>query len=145
LVFQAFEVRLPCIAQGVVGEVEDVIRLVVRQVELEQVQAAVDGFGEPEFAHEEVQGADAAVSNAAAALAELVVDVAGGEHGFGAAAQVALVETFLDPALATCQLLAYPGVHSKSSRDWGDEPWLNTHQTPETPQDFEFFHEIHAV
>ena len=50
------------VAQGVVGEVEDVIRLVVRQMDLEQVQPVVDGLGEPELAHQEVHGADAAVS-----------------------------------------------------------------------------------
>jgi RecG-like helicase len=78
-------------------------------------------------------------------LADLILDIPGGEHGFGTAAQIALVETFLNAALATCQLLAYPGVHSKSSRDWGDEHWLNTHETPETPKDFEFFHKLHAA
>ena len=78
------------VAQGVVGEVEDVIGLVVGQVELEQVQAVVDGVDEAELAGQEVHGADAAVADAAAAVADFIVDVAGGEHGLGAAAQVGL-------------------------------------------------------
>ena len=109
------------VAQGVVGEVENVIRLVIRQVNLEQVQSAIDGLGKFEFVDEQVHGADAAVAEAAATLADLVVDVAGGEHGLGSATKVVLVQAFLNPPLATRQLLAYSGVHSKASRDWDDE------------------------
>ena len=52
--------------RGVVGEVEDVIGLVVGQVDLEQVQAPVDGVDEAELAGQGVDGADAAVGDAAA-------------------------------------------------------------------------------
>ena len=109
------------VAQGVVGEVEHVIGLVVGQVDLEQVQAAVDGVDEAELAGQQVDGADAAVADAAAALGDFVVDVAGGEHGLGTAAQVALVEAVLDAALAAGQFLSYAGVHSKSLRSSGAE------------------------
>ena len=107
------------VAQGVVGEVEHVIGFVIRQMDLEQVQAAVDGVDQAELPGQEVDGADAAVGDAAAAVADFVVDVAGGEHGSGAVAEVGLVEASLDPALAAGQFLAYLGVHSKSLRDWG--------------------------
>ena len=99
----------------------------------------------PELPGQQVDGADAAVADAAAAVGDLVVDVAGGEHGLGAAAQVGLVEPLLNPLLAAGQLPAYLGVHSKSLRDWGDEWLVTTHQTPETPKDFEFFHEYQAT
>jgi hypothetical protein len=109
------------VAQGIVGEVEDVIGLVVRQVDLEQVQAAVEGLGEAELAHQEVNGTNAPVADAPAAVADFIRDVAGSEHGLGRAAAVARVEAFLNPPLATGQLVAYRGVHSKSFRDRGDE------------------------
>src|SRR5439155_20567205 len=63
------------IAQSVVGEVEDVIRLVVRQVDAQQVQSAVDGLGQPKLAHQQVHGTDAAVADTAAALADYILDV----------------------------------------------------------------------
>jgi hypothetical protein len=97
-----FEVlQTGAVAQGIVGEVEDVIRLMVGQVKLEQVQAAIDGLGQAELTHQEVHGTDATVADAAAAVADFVVDVVGSEHGFGAAAQVVLVQPFLNAALAT--------------------------------------------
>jgi len=94
------------VAQGVVSEVEDVIRLVVGQVDLEQVQVPVDGLGEPELAHQEMHGADAAVANAAAAFADFVLDVAGGQHGLGTVTELAFVQPFLNPALAAVEFLA---------------------------------------
>ena len=110
-----FEVlQAGAVAQGVVGEVEDVVGLVVGQVDLEQVQAVVDGVDEAELAGQGVDGADAAVADAAGAVGDLVVDVAGGEHRLAAAAQVGLVEAALDAALAVGQLLAYLSFHSKS-------------------------------
>ena len=133
------------VAQGVVGEVEDVIRLVVGQVDLEQVQPAVDGLGQAQLAHQEVDGADTAVADAPATVADFVVDVAGGEHGLGAAAQVVFVQTFLDAALAAGELLAYSGVHSKSLHGRGDACCGDTHRTPEMPKDFEFFQKHHAA
>ena len=56
-------VEAGAVAQGVVGEVEDVVGLVVGEVELEQVEALVDGLGEAELADQEVDGADAAVGD----------------------------------------------------------------------------------
>jgi hypothetical protein len=114
-------------------------------MQLEQLQPAVDGLGQAELTHQEVHGPDAAVADATAAVADLLVDVAGRKHGLGAAAQVTLVQAFLHPLLATGQLVAYSGVHSKSLHHWGDEHSVNTHQTPEMPKDFEFSHELHAA
>jgi hypothetical protein len=55
-----------------------VIGLVVRQVELEQHEPPVNRFGETKRVGEGVDGADAAVGDAAVALADFVMDVAGG-------------------------------------------------------------------
>jgi hypothetical protein len=58
--------------------------------------------------------ADATVSDVPRAVADLVVDVADGEHGLGATTEVRLVETTFDPALAMVQLSVYRRVHSKT-------------------------------
>jgi hypothetical protein len=62
-----------------------------------------------------------------------------------AGTQVPLVQAFLNAALAAGQLLAYSGVHSKSLPFSGDEHSTHTHQTPEIPRDFEFFHNLFAA
>ena len=108
---------------------------------LEQVQPVVDGLGELQFFHEQMHGSDAAIDDAAAAVADLVLNVGSGEHRLGAPTQVVFLQAAPNPALAASQLLSYLGVHSKSLRDQGDECVSTTHQTPETPKDFEFFHE----
>jgi hypothetical protein len=91
-----------------------VIGLVVGQVDLEEVEVTVDSLGEAESVGQGVQGAEAAVGDAAVALADLVAEVGGGEHGPLAACEVELVEPAFDAALASAQLLAYLGFHSKS-------------------------------
>ena len=61
-----------------------------------------------------VHGTDAAAGNAMHAFGDFVMDIAGGEHGFGTIAEFGFVESVLDFALAGGQLLAYGGLHSKS-------------------------------
>jgi hypothetical protein len=58
--------------------------------------------------------ADDAVGDAAVAVADFIVDVGRSEHRTRAPVEVGLVETALEAALASLQLSAYPGVHSKS-------------------------------
>ena len=127
------------VAQGVVGDVEDVVGLVVGQVELEQVQALVDGVDEAELAGQGVDGADAAVGDAAGAVGDLVVDVGGGEHGSGAAAEVGFVEAAFDAALAVGQPPSYDGIHSKSLVGPGVRERVHLLKPRKTPRDFEFF------
>src|ERR1035438_10172263 len=52
------------VAQGVVGEVEHVIGFVVRQVQLEQVQASIDGVDQTDAPGQQVDGPDAAAGDA---------------------------------------------------------------------------------
>ena len=58
----------------------------IGQVDLQQLQALVEGVDEAEPAREGVEEADAAAGNAARALGDFVMDVAGSHHGLGAAA-----------------------------------------------------------
>src|ERR1700733_10408625 len=60
-----------------------------------------------------MHGAEAAKGQAMSALGNFVLNVAGGEHGFGAIAEFGFVETALDLALASGQALAYGSFHSK--------------------------------
>jgi hypothetical protein len=114
------------VAQGVVGEGQDVIGFVVGEVELQQVQAVVDGVDEAHVARQGVQGADAAAADGAGAVGDLIVDVGGGKHRPSAAVHIGLVETAPDPALAAVQLPAYLWFHLKSlwlsMRPWWVQP-----------------------
>ena len=102
------------VAQGVVGEVEDVIRLVKRQMDLEQVQPVVDGVDQADLSSQRMDGADAAVGDPPAAVADLIMNVAGREHRFAAFTELGLVQAPLNATLAVIQLLSYLSVHSKS-------------------------------
>ena len=90
------------------------IRLVVGQVDLEQDESPVNGLGETELVDEGMNRADAAVGDALALVADLVMDVGGGEHRPLATFEVELVEPACDSALASVQLSAYLDFHSKS-------------------------------
>ena len=57
-------VEAGAVAEGVVGEVQDVVGLVVGEVELEQVEPLVDGLGQSELADHQMDGADAAAGDA---------------------------------------------------------------------------------
>jgi hypothetical protein len=102
------------VAQRVVGQVEHVIGFVVGQMDLEQVQLFVDGIGEANAPRQKMDGADAAVSQAARAVSDLVLDVAGSEHRLVQVAELLFIESAFNSALAVGQLLVYLGIHSKS-------------------------------
>jgi hypothetical protein len=91
-----------------------VIGIVVGQVKLEQLQALVDRVDQAELTDQGMQGADAAVGNAAVTVADFVMDVRGGEHRPVATLHVGFVQATLNAALALVQLAAYLSFHSKS-------------------------------
>ncbi len=68
------------IAQRVVGQVQHVVALVIRQVNLQQLQAAVDRLGQTELADQQRHRAQAAIDHAARPLGQFVLDVAAGQH-----------------------------------------------------------------
>ncbi len=112
--FEMFEAR-PA-GQQVVGDVQHVIRLVVRQVELQQVQAVVDRRGQSQLLHHQMQRSEAAGRDGPRAVGDLIVDVRGRQHRPFGAGVVVLVQTKFDAALAVCELLSYLSVHSKTLR-----------------------------
>ena len=75
------------------------IGLMKGEVKGEQVQAAIDGVDEADLSGQGMDGADAAASEAAGAFGDLVVNVAGREHGPVARGPLGAVEPSLDAAL----------------------------------------------
>jgi hypothetical protein len=92
------------------------IRFVKGQMDLEEVQAVVEGLDQTDLSGQQVDGADAAVSDAVAAAANFIMDVAGGEHGLVTTPQLGFIQATLNTALAVSQLAGYSRVHSKSLR-----------------------------
>jgi len=92
-------------------------------------------FFNPDFL---VAKADTAVGDAAAALGDVILDVAGGEDRLVAAAALAAAQAALDAALALRQLGPYLGIHSKSFLGTRFEKSA-TLQTPRKSQGFRVF------
>ena len=69
------------VTQGVVGDVENVVGLVIGQVDLQEVKSLVDGLDQTEVAGQGMDGADAAVGDGLCFVGDLVVNVAGRQQG----------------------------------------------------------------
>jgi hypothetical protein len=67
------------------------------------MEAIVDRVHQADALREEMKGANAAMGDAADALRDFVMDVAGGENGPMAANRPGLVEPALDSALASAE------------------------------------------
>ena len=102
--------------EQIVGDVQHVVRLVIRHVNFQQMQIAVDGFGQPQLLGDQMHRPHAAGGDSAGAVGDLVVDIRGREHRLPATAVVVLVQPPLDATLALSQLLSYFVVHSKTLR-----------------------------
>ena len=77
------------------------------------MQFSIDGFDQTDVLGEEVHGADAAMSQAAAAVGDFVMDVGGGEDGLVEVLELGLIEPLLNAPLAAQEASSYLGVHSK--------------------------------
>src|SRR5207253_10971620 len=97
-----------------VGDGQHMIGFVIGQVEFQQRHAVVDGVNQPQAPDQRMDGSYSTHVDAARALGNLIMDVAGGEHGLIATPQVKPIDAPLDGPLAVSQLLVYAGVHSKS-------------------------------
>ena len=73
-------------AERQIGQGQHMVGLVVGQVQLEQLEASVNGLREAETIGEGVDGSDAPNGESARAFGNLIVDVGGGQDGFGTAA-----------------------------------------------------------
>ena len=94
------------VAQGVVGEVEDMIGFGIRQVDFEQVQLLIDGFNQPDVLGQFVEQRNAAAGGAINAVVEIEVEVtAAAQDGLGAIGEFGFVEALLDDSLACLKFL----------------------------------------
>src|SRR6516165_3675262 len=99
----------------------------------------VDRLDQSRAPRQRVHGTDAAVGDATPAVADLVADVACGEHRPLATLDVTFVEPALDSALALGQLPAYLGLHSKSLSCRGECERRYSSDTAERPRISSFF------
>ena len=76
--FEVLQAAAP--GQEVVGDVQDVVALEVRQVPLQEVEAPVDVVDQPELAGQQVDCPDSARRDGPGPIGDLVVDVGGGHH-----------------------------------------------------------------
>jgi len=60
-----------------------VVRFVIWQVVLEQVESFVDGLGQAEFLDQEMDGADAAAGEGVGLVSDVVMDIGGVKTGSG--------------------------------------------------------------
>lgn len=94
-VFQATPV-----AQGVVRDVEHVVRFMVGKVNLQHMQLFVDGVDQPALSGEFVNQSDPAAADRPGAVGQFVLDVAGGKHRLAEAARGDCVKASFDTLLA---------------------------------------------
>lgn len=126
------------VAKGVISEIQYMVGFVIREMNLEQMEASIDGIGEPDAIGEQMKSADAAIVDGVNAVGDIVVDVRGGEDGSIAAHGFGFVESSLDSALVSTEPLSYLDVHSKSLSAGGDEVSL-LHSTPQKHQGISSF------
>jgi hypothetical protein len=91
--------------QEVIGHIEHVVRLEVRQMPLEHVEFFVDGAGQPQTLGHQVDGADAATGQAMDFVRQLIVDVTCSEHRCGLFHPGLRPEPPLDTALAIAETI----------------------------------------
>jgi hypothetical protein len=115
--------------QEVVGDVQDVVALVVGQVSLQEVEVLVDVVDQAGPLGKEVDRADATGCDGPGPIGESVVDVGGGHHRLGAFDAGLVLQASGDAALASGELSADTGVHSKTS-------WWRTTEGCEAPRLF---------
>ena len=114
------------------------VTLVVREVELEQVEPFVDRLGEPEFPHEELNGADPTAGDGLCLGGGLVADVRGGEDRLRRGCGGGSIEPLADFPLAGGVVSVWNRFHSKSPCGLGQGICVGRSNVPETPGDFEF-------
>ena len=116
IVASEFDVLKACaVAERVVCDVENVVGLVVRQMDLEEVKSLVDGLRQTELMDEHVDGSDAAVSDRSVSVGHVIRDEAIGEDRPVGGGVLGLVESALDSRLVGAEPRAEDRLHSKSS------------------------------
>ena len=71
----------PAAGEDVEGDVQDMVGLVIGEMHLEQMEIVINVADQARPLSQQQHGADAAGGNALDALAQLVMDIGGGDHG----------------------------------------------------------------
>jgi hypothetical protein len=80
------------------------------------MQTRVDGVDQPQFAGQEMEGTDATTVDGMRAIRDLILDVAGTEHGLGADNRfLGFIQPPLDATLAILEPTRENAFHLKSS------------------------------
>ena len=127
--FEVFEPLTAC--QDVEGDVQDVVRLVIGEMHLEQVKIVVDVADQAGPTGQEEHGADAAGAESLDPIAQLVVNIACGHHGYGPLRLRRIDQSFQNSPSALLELLiacfaffSDSSTHSKASLSWNSEDVL---------------------
>jgi hypothetical protein len=101
--------------QRVEGEVENVIGIGIRQVQLKDVQLSIDRLDQPEVLGQFVKQGNAAEGGAIDAVVEFKVEVAAAaQDGLGAIGEFGFVEASLDDSLACLEFFTQKAMASAS-------------------------------
>ena len=95
--FEVFDPLTAC--QDVEGDVQDVVRLVIGEMHLEQVKIGVDVADQAGPTRQEEHGADAAGAEPLDAIAQFIVNIARGHHGYGRSALRRIGQSFQNSPL----------------------------------------------
>ena len=115
-IFQMLEPRPS--SQKVVGDVQDVVRFVVRQVNCEQAEPIIDLAIEAQPVHEQVNRADPACRDRPRPVGERVPDDRRSKFRPSRCRPIRLPQPPGDSFLACFQLTSYLCVHSKLLHEW---------------------------
>ena len=141
--------------EDVEGDVQDMVGFVIGEMALEEMELGVDGGDQAGAPCQQEHGADAAGGEAVDALAEFVVDVAGGDHGDIAFGFGAIGDAVEDPPPPSLQELLVASVglgalasgglprdndhHSKPSVAWKNADPIPIYILPRSRGFFECF------
>src|SRR5579872_3980028 len=104
------------VAQCVVGQVEHMVRLEVRQVELEQREPLIDLLCQVESLNQLMHQADAAIGGTCGPLRQLEVQVRAADHRAAhVIGEIEPIQPLLDAPLARPHSICDTVAHSKSS------------------------------
>ena len=102
--------------QNVIADVQHVIRFVIRQMNLQQVNIPVNGIDQSNLAGQQMNRTNPAAGDGAVAITDIVMDVACRQHRPGACLEPADTEPLGDASLASKPFCVCSVLHSKRLR-----------------------------
>ena len=118
---QIFQALATC--KQVVRDVQHVIRLVVRKMDLQQMQPSIDLFDQSDLARQRMHRAQSPARHPPRAVGDLIVNPPRTEHRPPLGRPGSLPQSPLDPSLAFPKLQRSTGLHSKSP-SLAESVWL---------------------